>query len=302
MPAEPVRRRKEKKHYSVVLIPSGDSSHPKNFSFGRIGAVILLISTVVLIAGGVIALLVYTPAGALVPISRTELERRYRMEMTSIQERLNSIAGEMVVLRAYNIKLRKALGENISEKDSSLLVERGSDAAALRQSAGGRETPSGFMPPESDARSRGAALSVLDHPFDQPEGSSASGVMDELPMSLPAEGYISRGFSPGEYHYGLDIAGKEGSPVIAAAPGTIVFADWTYEFGFMLIIAHGRGYTTVYKHNQSLLKSTGTTVKRGDLIALLGNTGRSSSGPHLHFELWKDGVVQNPADYLLNLQ
>ena len=73
MPSEPVRRRKEKKHYSVVLIPSGDSSHPKNFSFGRIGAVILLISSVVLIAGGVIAVLVYTPAGALVPRKSTQM-------------------------------------------------------------------------------------------------------------------------------------------------------------------------------------------------------------------------------------
>lgn len=302
MPSEPVRRRKEKKRYSVVLIPSGDSSHPKNFSFGRIGAVILLVTVVVCIAGGVIAVLVYTPAGALVPISRTELEKRYRQEMVSIQERLNGIAGEMVVLRAYNVKLRKALGENISEKDSSLLVEGGADAAIVRPGSSVRQEPAPGGPPSDGTPN--AALSILEHPLSQsgPTQTPSSGFVDELPMSLPAVGYISRGFSPAQYHYGLDIAGKEGTPVIAAAPGAVVFADWTYEYGFMLIIAHGRGYTTVYKHNKSLLKSTGTTVKRGEVIALLGNTGAASSGPHLHFEVWKDGTVENPADYLLNLQ
>ncbi len=295
MPSEPVRRRKQKKRYSVVLIPSGDSSHPKNFSFGRIGAVILVIAVVLLITGAVISVLIFTPAGALVPISRTELEKRYRREMTSIQEQLNSIAGEMVTLRAYNVKLRKALGENISEKDSSLIVEGGPGAAVTHQAPPGAEREPG---------TGSEALSVLQHPLAQTGLTQQPdvGLLDELPMSLPAEGYVSRGFSPAQEHYGLDIAGKEGSPVLAAAPGNIVLAEWTYEYGFMLVVAHGRGYTTVYKHNKSLLKSTGTAVKRGELIALVGNTGASSSGPHLHFEVWKDGVVQNPADYLLNLQ
>ena len=85
----------------------------------------------------------------------------------------------------------------------------------------------------------------------------------------------------------------------AAADGYIVFSGWTYDDGNMVIISHGGGYFTIYKHNQSLLKSANDFVKRGQPIALLGNSGNTSYGPHLHFELWKDGQPQNPDEYLI---
>jgi murein DD-endopeptidase MepM/ murein hydrolase activator NlpD len=79
----------------------------------------------------------------------------------------------------------------------------------------------------------------------------------------------------------------------------VLFAGWTYEDGNMLIIAHGGGYATVYKHNQTLLKNTLNAVKRGEPIALLGSTGITSAGHHLHFEVWRNGVPQDPNDFLL---
>jgi murein DD-endopeptidase MepM/ murein hydrolase activator NlpD len=123
-----------------------------------------------------------------------------------------------------------------------------------------------------------------------------------LPLSMPVDGFISRGFDVDQSHYGIDFAGKPGSPILAAADGSIVFAGWTYEDGFTIIVSHGEGYTTVYKHNQSILKHEGEPVKRGSLLALLGNTGRTSHGPHLHFEVWRNGIAQNPSDYLLSDQ
>jgi murein DD-endopeptidase MepM/ murein hydrolase activator NlpD len=121
-----------------------------------------------------------------------------------------------------------------------------------------------------------------------------------LPLQLPASGYVTRGFEPTRGHLGIDIAGKQGSPVVAAADGYILFAGWTYEAGNMLILAHGGGYFTFYKHNQSLLKSANSFVKHGEPIALLGNTGAMSHGPHLHFEVWKDGAACDPSEYVLN--
>ena len=70
----------------------------------------------------------------------------------------------------------------------------------------------------------------------------------------------------------------------------------------MIILSHGSGYFTIYKHNQSLLKSASEFVKRGEPIALLGNSGNTSYGPHLHFELWKDGQPQNPDDYMIAIE
>jgi murein DD-endopeptidase MepM/ murein hydrolase activator NlpD len=124
----------------------------------------------------------------------------------------------------------------------------------------------------------------------------------EFPLTQPTLGFVTRKIDPEAGHFGMDIAGKIGAPVVAAADGIVVFADWSYEYGFMMILSHADGYTTVYKHAQSLLKTVGSSVKRGEMIALLGNTGSTSSGPHLHFELWRDGVPMDPEQYLLNYQ
>jgi murein DD-endopeptidase MepM/ murein hydrolase activator NlpD len=97
----------------------------------------------------------------------------------------------------------------------------------------------------------------------------------------------------------MDFAGKQGTPVYAAADGHVILSGWTYDDGNMVILSHGGGYLTVYKHNRSLLIGEHSVVRRGEPIALLGTSGKTSLGPHLHFEVWKDGIPQNPADYLL---
>jgi murein DD-endopeptidase MepM/ murein hydrolase activator NlpD len=79
----------------------------------------------------------------------------------------------------------------------------------------------------------------------------------------------------------------------------VIFSGWTYDDGYMIMIGHGSGYQTSYKHNEALLKEIGARVRRGEPIALLGSSGRTSSGPHLHFEVWKDAVPQDPKDYIL---
>jgi len=121
----------------------------------------------------------------------------------------------------------------------------------------------------------------------------------QLPLLLPTDGYLSQGFDPAQGHYGMDFAGKRGTPVYAAGDGIVVFSGWTYEDGNMVILAHGGGYMTVYKHTQVVLKGGRGQVRRGEAIALLGTSGKTSLGPHLHFEVWKDGSPQDPNQYLL---
>mgnify|MGYP001388067831 CR=1 FL=1 len=122
-----------------------------------------------------------------------------------------------------------------------------------------------------------------------------------FPLIPPTVGFVTREFLPVDFHYGIDYAAKEGTPVAAAAPGHVIFAGWTPGDGNMLMVSHARGYVTVYKHNKSLLKSVGDEVRRGEVIARVGNTGRSTA-PHLHFELWKDGIARNAGNYLLPSQ
>lgn len=127
-----------------------------------------------------------------------------------------------------------------------------------------------------------------------------------IPNQWPTRGDISSEFgwrnSPfggqgSSFHGGIDIANDSGVAVVAAADGTVNFAGWKGVYGKMIEIDHGYGFKTVYGHNSALLVNEGDKVKKGEEIARLGNTGRST-GPHLHFEIIKDGEPQDPRIYL----
>jgi len=102
-----------------------------------------------------------------------------------------------------------------------------------------------------------------------------------------------------EFHKGLDIASAEGTPVLAVADGTVTYADVKGNYGNMLVIDHGHGMVTRYAHLKEFLKAPGEKVKRGEKVALMGNTGRST-GPHVHYEVRFNGVPVDPQKYILN--
>lgn len=114
--------------------------------------------------------------------------------------------------------------------------------------------------------------------------------------SVPMDGKINRKSDIKNGHYGVDVAGIRNAPIKAIADGNIVFADWSTETGYTLIIQHRNGLISIYKHNSSLLKDIGDFVERGEVVAILGNTGTLSNGPHLHFEVWKGGIPIDPLD------
>jgi murein DD-endopeptidase MepM/ murein hydrolase activator NlpD len=127
------------------------------------------------------------------------------------------------------------------------------------------------------------------------------------PSIRPADGWITSGFgyreSPfsgkRELHKGLDIANRKGTPIQATADGVVVFAGRRGSLGNLIVIDHGHGLKTRYAHISKALKQSGEYVKRGDIIAQMGSTGRST-GPHLHYEVYLNGVPVNPAKYIPN--
>jgi len=125
--------------------------------------------------------------------------------------------------------------------------------------------------------------------------------IDNIPSVAPIQGFVTqrlgeKGVFIRKGHHGIDIVAKEGEAIFASASGVVVFSDWTYKYGNLIIIYHRDGYFTHYAHNKQNFKSSLDLVKRGEVIALVGNTG-SSTGPHLHFEIWKDFVPMDPLDY-----
>lgn len=119
-----------------------------------------------------------------------------------------------------------------------------------------------------------------------------------LKFASPLYGKVSAGFQPDIQHYGVDILAPKDTPVKAIMDGIVISADQSVSTGNSLYIQHNKNVVSVYKHNSVLLVKTGDFVKTGQAIAIIGNTGEQSTGPHLHFEMWYDGKYVNPQNYI----
>lgn len=115
----------------------------------------------------------------------------------------------------------------------------------------------------------------------------------------PVAGMVTREFNPVAGHFGIDLVAPPNEVVKATLEGTVIMSTWTLETGYVIQIQHGNELLSVYKHNAALFKSVGEKVVAGDAIAIVGNSGELTTGPHLHFELWHNRVPLNPADYIV---
>ncbi|MEM6964830.1 MAG: M23 family metallopeptidase [Bacteroidota bacterium] len=125
--------------------------------------------------------------------------------------------------------------------------------------------------------------------------------LEQLYFIPPLTGIVSDPFMPEKKHYGIDILAPKNTPVKATMDGYVISSDWTLETGNTIAIQHSNSLISFYKHNSALLKITGNYVKAGEAVAIIGNTGTLSDGPHLHFELWHKGKPIDPA-YFINFQ
>ncbi|MEK7718906.1 MAG: M23 family metallopeptidase [Bacteroidota bacterium] len=129
-------------------------------------------------------------------------------------------------------------------------------------------------------------------------GNNRKSGLASLLFFPPLKGIVTAKQDISSGHYGVDIVAKQNSRISSALDGTVIFSEWTMETGYVMIIQHDQNIVTCYKHNSELLKKQGDKVKAGEVIAIMGNTGRKTTGPHLHFELWVNGNPINPEDYI----
>lgn len=217
-------------------------------------------------------------------VAQVEPLRERVKELESAEMKLADLGKELTSLQSFEKQLRSALS---AEGSDSL-----SDGPWTRSGMDELDTLM-YLSPDEVVPQNGS--------FRLPEIASLEA--SDIPTYLPVRGYITRkysSFGPYRYssHHGLDIAAREGTPIMAAADGKVLFAGWTYPYGQLLIISHPSGYSTFYGHNQAMLVTAGEEVIQGQPIGLLGNSGRSTA-PHLHFEIW-DG--DRPIDPLTMIQ
>ena len=265
------------KSFSVLIIPD-DTSHStqsRQFTMTKFVTVLVVYSLILLFAGFYIITLTGT-SGLLLPgkygINIDDAER-----VSELNNKMIFLARELQSLKATNRKLMYSLILSDSSYIDSLSIKNDTTIETESIPAGGSIL--------------NAILRLLDIEKQQTES---------IFFIKPTEGFISRKYDTEHGHLGIDIVTKEGSPVYASAGGFVIFADYTVDYGYTIIISHPDSYLTFYKHCSSLLKKEREEVQQGELIALSGNSGTLSSGPHLHFEIWKDGKTIDPQNLIVN--
>ena len=250
--------------------------------------------TVLLVGLLAVAIVVFTPLRTLIPGYGTE-EIRRNARLNAI--RVSALQDSVELQRRYIERLQRLMTGRV---DSAAAGPGGSPPGEASSAAPGATRTGGeqeSMARTDEGRSGGERI-------DPSMSSPATGPARSLstlrpPVRPPVEGgFPTRRFNAQNGHYGIDIAVAEGTRVRSIGPGYVVLADWTQEGGHTIAVQHADGYLSVYKHNKQLLKETGDHVQAREALAVSGNTGEITTGPHVHFELWRNGLTQDPRAYV----
>lgn len=268
--------------YRMVIINEETFEERIQFKISKLSVLMLSLLSFSAIAGLVYASIAYTSLKEYIPgYDSTEL-RKQAVQNLFVTDSLITLYNQNL---QYLNAIRAVLNEDISfedpeRMDQSLQVEN-QDAPEFISS----------IPEDSLLR---AFVSQQDKY--NPDLSSSNLTLETL-LLPPAIGPISQGFNTEESHFAVDIVLEANTPIKSIADGRVVFAEWTAQTGYVIIIEHSQGILSVYKHNAALSKEQGDVVQGGEVIALAGNTGELTTGFHLHFELWVEGYPMDPKNF-----
>ena len=276
--------KKLKNKYRLVIL--NDASFEEKFSYrlSPLNLVTLIISFVFVITSLVATLIIFTPLREYIP-GYTDVS--LRQDLTALVLKSDSLERELATNNSYLNKISSILkGEVLDSKDTT--VSEGSTNNLPNKN---------LVPSTEDSALRAYVEREESFSLNQTVGSEQR-LNTEINFFPPLKGSITEEFYPNKEHFGIDIVAPKNEAIKAALDGTVIFSEWTVETGYVIHLQHEKNITTIYKHNSVLLKKTGDIVKAGEAIAIIGNTGKLTSGPHLHFELWRDGVAVNPTKYI----
>ena len=279
---------KEKKertsNYRLTLVD--DDTHDKLWSrkFTKLNVLIYAITAIVVLLALAWCLIAFTPIKTLIP-GYPDARSKYDAIQNAI--RIDSLENVITKWELYSENLRRVVdGEEPLKIDS--LIKAGNAAK------------------EADAK-RMAELNLKDSMlrkevaaedrFDITSGGAKTLPIEGMHFFTPLKGVISQGYDKALHPF-IDITAPNNSVVMSVLDGTVISAGWTDEEGYTIRIQHDGDIISVYKHNQKLMKKTGDKVSAGTPIAIVGGTGNTADGEHLHFELWHKGEAVDPTKYI----
>lgn len=252
---------------------------------------VILSSVAVIMAIAVWLLIAFTPLREYMPGYGDVKEDP---ELRELYRQVADMERELESHRQYSENFRRILIGDVTEESEVPqvdpdMMQASASAEAAQASEAEVELRNDLVLEEVGVRAREPRTTNLS-PKDTP--------LERLFFSPPVSGDISAGFMPDKEHYGVDVLAPKNTAIKAAMDGYVFLSDWTLETGNTIGIQHGSNIITFYKHNSVLLKQVGSYVKAGEAVAVIGNTGTMSNGPHLHFELWYKGKPIDPTEYI----
>jgi murein DD-endopeptidase MepM/ murein hydrolase activator NlpD len=255
--------------------------------------------SLVLIAVAGASLLAFTPLRTFIPGYGTEQLRR-NARLNAI--RVAALQDSVTVQRHYIKRLQQLVTGQVDSVARTATRDAPDVAQAPSATDDRRAVPAPAPAGEGeDARSQSQRRpAIATSGFPATDGDRYVQPSMSLPIQSPVKtGFTTRDFDAGTSHFGIDLAVSEGTRVRSVSEGYVVLSDWTQEGGYTIAVQHPDGYLSVYKHNKRLLKQTGDHVKARETLAVSGNSGEVTTGPHLHFELWRNGLAQDPRPYVI---
>jgi murein DD-endopeptidase MepM/ murein hydrolase activator NlpD len=279
--------------YRLVILNDESFEEISSFRLSRFNVYIFLSTLFILLVFLITSALIFTPIKEYLP---GYTGGDYRDEIINLRMRADSMERSSKATELYLNNLLQIVNGNVPVvKVDTPVVDVGSslipfDTINLKSVSEEELNLRGEMENES-SYSLGLNLALNKTP-----GETSPKSYYFFP---PIKGYISDEFKPKDGHYGIDIVAPEHEAIKACMDGVVLFSSWTSETGFVIAIQHHNNLISLYKHNAVLLKKDGNFVRAGDVIAIIGNTGEHTTGPHLHFEIWYNGIALNPKDYIV---
>jgi murein DD-endopeptidase MepM/ murein hydrolase activator NlpD len=244
------------------------------YIFGGLFSVTLISATIVLIA--------FTPLKEYIPgYSSTQLQKN----ATKLTVESDSLKNRLAMLENYTNSIKSVLTGELTSDEVIDSIQDSAKRIQIDESTLDASKQDSIFREKIESRDR---FPLSDESQDKLK----------IVFFAPVSGNVSQLFNSENKHFAIDVVAKVGTPVKAAADGTVIFSEWTTETGYVIILKHANNFISVYKHNGTLLKQQGDLVQSGEAIASIGSSGELTTGPHLHFELWSDGYAVNPANYI----
>jgi murein DD-endopeptidase MepM/ murein hydrolase activator NlpD len=266
----PVKRKlwdRLRDNYRISILDDENLEEVGSYNLSLLSFYIFISVVALLLSVLVISFIVFTPVKRLIPGYGDIKENKKFIELS---RKVDALEEEVKAYDVYTNGLKNMLTGGIHNSS----VEKIDSIEALKN-----------IPPEMINQA-----DVLE--------SKRAKELNFLKFAVPVSGKISARFRPAIQHYGVDILAAKDSPIKSIMDGIVINADQSITTGNSVFIQHTKNLVSVYKHNSVLLVKTGDIVKTGQAVAIIGNTGEMSTGPHLHFEMWYDGKYINPENYL----